>query len=281
MDKTLIPMNPIVSIIIPCYNSGNYLPETIASVQSYPNKETYEIIIINDGSEDEHTLQVLKDLAANGFQIIDQPNQGPASARNTGIKRSKGKYLIFLDSDNKIRSELLDKGIEVLDNNPNVGVVYGNPNFFGDVQEHRKWRTYDFDMERMLMLNYIDVCSMIRKEVWDDLDGLDESKIIMGFEDWEFWIRVGKSKWEFCYLNKILYDYRITSNSLITTSLNINNRKTALQYIYKKHIDLVVEYMLDERYRTLYESYATYQQDKSKPIRSFVKFAYLKYFKKK
>ena len=82
-------MNPLISIVIPCYNMGEFLQETIDSVCSYPIQEHYEIIIVNDGSTDETTISLLKSYEAQGFNVLNQNNQGLAAARNNGIKLSK------------------------------------------------------------------------------------------------------------------------------------------------------------------------------------------------
>src|SRR4051812_30462131 len=99
---------PVVSIIIPCYNSGKYLPEALDSISAYPDKGMYEVIIINDGSTDELTLSLLNNLQQNGEHIVlHQENKGPAAARNAGVKMAKAPYLLFLDSDNKIESNYI------------------------------------------------------------------------------------------------------------------------------------------------------------------------------
>ncbi len=73
-------MNPVISIIIPCYNQGHYLEEALQSVSGYKDKDTYEIIIVNDGSTDSATLTILKELSANGYNIINQANKGLGAA---------------------------------------------------------------------------------------------------------------------------------------------------------------------------------------------------------
>ena len=124
-------MDPIVSIIIPCYNHGHYLNEAIKSVEQSTEKSIYEIIIINDGSTDEHTLNVLTSLEHNGYFILHQENLGLAAARNAGINKSKSNYIITLDADDRIRPPYFDKGINILDKQKEIGVVYGQSAYFG------------------------------------------------------------------------------------------------------------------------------------------------------
>ena len=104
---------PLISIVIPCYNSGIYITEAVTSVKesSFTN---YEIIIVDDGSSDLHTLSVLRQLEHQKCKLIVQANGGPAAARNSGVRVAKGEYLFFLDSDNKIHPEYLEKSVKIM-----------------------------------------------------------------------------------------------------------------------------------------------------------------------
>ena len=87
---------PIISIIITCFNLGEYLQEAIDSIKEYPNSEDYEIILVNDGSTDMFTNQIIESISKKDpfVKIINQPNLGLAKARNNGIKQSQGNYII-------------------------------------------------------------------------------------------------------------------------------------------------------------------------------------------
>ena len=89
-----------VSVIIPCYNQGQYIEEAVKSVlaQTYQN---FEIIIVNDGSTDEFTNKLLSDYDKQKTKVLHTDNQGLASARNNGIKVAKGKYILPLDADER------------------------------------------------------------------------------------------------------------------------------------------------------------------------------------
>ncbi|MEJ7737942.1 MAG: glycosyltransferase family A protein [Chitinophagaceae bacterium] len=267
-------MKPLVSIIIPCYNSGKYLPDAIRSVHEHPDKTIHKIIIVDDGSTDEQTLLLLNQLAAEGITVIHQENRGPAAARNTGVMHAQTKYLLFLDSDNKIRYTYIDKGIDILDKHKDVGVVHGNAAFFGTANKPR-FSSRPFDMTTMLFSNYIDVCSVIRKKVWEDAGKFDEKRILFGHEDWDFWLRVADTGWKFHYVNEELFDYRVRENSLLIQSSGSDNIRQMMHYVYSKNMDIVMK-----EYRALYREKMLYQKDKERPLRSFAKFMYRKYFKK-
>lgn len=113
-SKEDIYINPVTldaSVIIPCYNVERYLEKCINSIVKQKNKYNYEIILIDDGSEDD-TLKIIQKYAAeySNIVVINDGKQGVAEARNKGVKISRGKYLIFIDADDYVD----DKYIEVL-----------------------------------------------------------------------------------------------------------------------------------------------------------------------
>jgi glycosyltransferase involved in cell wall biosynthesis len=265
-------MNPIISIIIPCFNSGKYLPEALQSIEACNNQEAIEIIIVDDGSKDESTLRYLESLKGNRYTIIRQENRGPAAARNTGVVAAKSECLLFLDSDNKIRLEYIEIGIDVLTKNENVAVVYGNAAFFGDTREPR-FKSRPFDIFTLLMGNYIDVCSVVRKKAFQDVSGFDESRILFGHEDWELWLRMHSKGWKFYYIDQVLFDYRVSNSSLWTQNSTFDNIKVVMHYVYVKHLELFIEH-----YHMLYHQLKSHVRDKNKPFRTLVKNLYQKYF---
>ncbi len=225
-------MNPVISIIIPCYNQGQYLEEALKSALGFIDKYYCEIIIVNDGSTDSETLAILNELSENGCSIINQVNKGLGAARNAGIKAAKGKYILPLDSDNKIRPEYISEGIKLLDENPELDVVYGNAEYFGE--KAGVWESGEFNLQRLMIENYIDACAVYRKSTWEKLGGYDEKMPVMGYEDWDFWLRIAFQNGKFKYVNKVLFDYRYSSKSMIRS---IEQRKMALidEYMTKKH----------------------------------------------
>lgn len=112
MDK------PLVSIIIPAYNSGKYLDETIKSAiaQTWPNKE---IIIVDDGSADK-SLEIAKKYQNDHVKVFGQANKGASAARNRGIKEAKGDYIQFLDADDLLAPDKIEKQLNAIGNDPNT-----------------------------------------------------------------------------------------------------------------------------------------------------------------
>lgn len=233
---------PLVSIIIPCYNHGEFLIEALDSIksQSYAN---YEVIVVDDGSTDPLTKDVLN-TATGQIKVIYQANAGPSVARNTGIQASKGKYLFFLDSDNLVRNAYISKGVAVMEADPTIGVVYSDAQIFGAVNERKI--SGEFNINLIIFANPIDLCSVIRRKTYDDAGGFDGYLSKLGLEDWDFWFSVYSSGWKFHYLPEILFEYRATEASRTVQVANKNLPKI-ISYILQKHSGLVVD-----RYTHLY-----------------------------
>lgn len=203
---------PRISVVIPCYNHGKYIDETVESIDRIADKNLYEIIIVNDGSTDEYTNQRLKSLAETGlYNIIYRENGGVCKARNTGFEQVRGEFILPVDSDNKITPEFVYKAIKILDEQKDVSVVYCNSILFGESSGIRI--AGEFNLQRLMLNNFIDNCSVFRKSMMDDLGLHDTFKTINGIEDWEFWMRAAFNGYRFYYINEPLFEYRVVPNS--------------------------------------------------------------------
>ncbi|TDQ19577.1 GT2 family glycosyltransferase [Algoriphagus boseongensis] len=263
----------VVSIIIPCFNSGAFLLEALASCSESTFKN-YEILIVDDGSTDSFTLQVLADLKSDPtLKILTKENAGPASARNLGVKHSNGQFLLFLDSDNLIRPEYIGKALKVFNQDTGVGMVYSRPAFFGDTSESLTvFETREFSLDKLLEGNYIDMCSLIRRDAIMELGGFDEHPDLIGFEDWDLWIRLGQTSWKSVFMPEQLFDYRVRKDSVMG-SLGDEKRKRMFSYIGKKHGVLI-----HQRYRQYYRIVNKIQ---ARPFSFFLRILYYKYILRK
>lgn len=257
-------MTSKISIIIPCYNSEETLDETLVSVYKQ-HCDNWEAIIVNDGSPDnlEAIAQawVKKD---NRFKYYKKENGGLGSARNFGIAKSTGDYILPLDSDNMVRPDFANKALMAFDANPTIGVVYGDAMYFGE--KTGKWIVGEFNKFRLLNSNYIDACAIIRKRIFDKVGGYDENMPYQGLEDWEFWLKVLQTDFEFYYLNKITFDYRVSSNSMIR-SLKGDKKRLVVNYLKNKHSKMYIS-----EYSKLFYELNYLKNRKNKLERLFLKF---------
>ena len=218
-----------VSIVIPCFNHGLMLLETLASIGQVRSDTIAEVIIVNDGSNEPATCQVLQNLDTNKYKVLHQPNQGLSRARNAGIEIASSEFILPLDSDNLIRGAYFDQGVALLLQNPHVGVVYGDAEYFGE--KTGRWRVAEFDWRPMVIMNRIDACALYRKSVWESIGGYDE-RMLMGFEDWDFWMRAALRGWKFAHIDEIAFDYRVRQGSMIGEAMLHKSEVAA--YMFEK-----------------------------------------------
>lgn len=221
-----------VSIVIPCFNHGKFLPEAVASVTKI-GRDDIELIVVDDGSTDKGTVREVDKLVAQGIKVIRQENKGVAAARNVGILASRGEYLFPLDADDRLRSGWIDRGIGILDSDPQVGVVYGDAECFG-IRTGR-WHVGPFDPDRLLHTNYIHCSALYRRSVWEQNDGYDGTMPVQGAEDWDFWLGALENGWQFAYVPEILFDYRIAEQSMLTRLYGSGLIEQLEEFLATKH----------------------------------------------
>jgi glycosyltransferase involved in cell wall biosynthesis len=227
---------PKLSIVIPCYNHGEYIKDAIASVERLP-RELYELIIVNDGSSDAATNALMAELAAAGYHVIEQENKGLGAARNTGIAAAAGEYILPLDSDNKIRAEFTQNAVNVLNARPEIAIVHGDFQYYGDADFRS--RIAPFDIKKMLYRNYIDACAIYRKAVWEDCGGYDTQMPVQGVEDWDFWLNAYSRGWRFLHLDEIAFDYMFRADSMLQNTKKEENWRQIEEYMSRKYAPLL------------------------------------------
>ncbi|RZJ99928.1 MAG: glycosyltransferase family 2 protein, partial [Flavobacterium sp.] len=228
--------NPFISVIIPCYNDGLYLPETVKrlSLQSYKH---FEILVVNDGSTDTHTLKVLKELEAKNIRVLHKENGRMSSARNHGVKHAKGSLIAALDADDYFAPSFFEKAVEILAQKKEIGVVTSYIKLFGEVNKTAKPRGgNEFNF---LFSNQCPACAMVRKDCWDEVNGYDEA-MKNGYEDWEFYIRITQKKWLIHVIPEILLYYRQTKKSVHKND-TLPHRHELVSYIVEKHKNWYIE----------------------------------------
>ncbi|HPX61911.1 MAG TPA: glycosyltransferase family A protein [Deltaproteobacteria bacterium] len=177
---------PEVSIIIPCYNQGHYLHESVGSTLAQ-TFEDIEIIVVDDGSTDPDTCRILTELMHPRVTVLHKPNGGLASARNYGINAAKGRYILPLDCDDRIAPDYIRQAVAKLDQDPDCGIVYCQAEKFGS--ESGPWKLSAFSHWRMCLGNVIFCSALYRRSDWEAAGGYDET-LRRGWEDWDFWLSI-------------------------------------------------------------------------------------------
>jgi len=232
-----------VTVVIPCFNDGDFIEETLNSVFKQTFQD-FQIIIVDDGSN-KSTKEILKTLKDDRIHIITQNNRGPSSARNIGIKNSKSEYILIIDSDDTFEASFLEKAMVILNDNPQIGGVSSHCNIFVNknkiISEHRP---KGGGVTNFLFDNNSVSFALIRKKIWEEVGGYDQ-KMIHGFEDWEFWIAITKKGWKVGMIPELLFNYRIKNKNSVDKNAKMNYRESNLSYIYKKHKDIYANHFTD------------------------------------
>lgn len=229
----------LISVIVPCYNQAQYLDECLQSVlnQTYQN---WECIIVNDGSPDNTEEIALNWLKKDSrFSYYKKENGGVASARNLGIEKANGEWVLPLDGDDKIASSYLIKANEKI--NEGIEIVYSNAQYFGELND--EWILNEYDFKKLLLNNSI-FCPAIFKKSSVRFD----ENMTYGLEDWEFWINhISTNKVTKVHkLNSFELYYRIKQNSRNKIANNNANNLVKMQnYVYNKHLELYIKYYGD------------------------------------
>lgn len=239
MDVINAHMNPIVSIIIPCFNQARFLQDCIASLkaQTYPH---WEAIIVNDGSPDD-TREVALRLAKtdNRIRYKEQENKGLSAARNLGIQEARGEYLQFLDADDLLKPEKFEIQLKMLRHTPGAEIAYCDFAFFEgddasltmpslDVCKTRlcspdTWRT-------LLSGNFMCVhAAIVSRRAVTEAGGFDTN--LWAAEDFDLWLRLAHRGHKFVGTREVLALYRRVPKSMSSNSIRQN--AAAIQALLK------------------------------------------------
>jgi GT2 family glycosyltransferase len=227
-----------LSVVVPCFDHGELLVEAVASVER-SIAEPYELIVIDDGSRQPRTLEVLAALSAAGYFVVHQENRGLSAARNRGIELATGRYVLPLDSDNRLLPGFPVAAARVLDDDPRAGVVYGDRSELG--LRSGVVQVPEFDLDLLLTGNFIDACTLIRKSVWSECGGFDCAMPYQCWEDWDFWISAAERGWRFRHLPGVAFEYRVRPGSMSSPCATPEVGQPQQAYIVGKHRNLYLQ----------------------------------------
>jgi len=195
---------PQVSIVIPCFNQGAFIDDALLTIfeQTY---DDYDIVIVNDGSDDDTTPKILDSLTFPRVTVVHQDNVGLPGARNRGISVARGEYVVSLDADDELAPRFLEELSGALDADEGIAFAHCWARIFGDYQAI--WATRPFNRFQLLLSNSVVGCVMLRKVAWEAVGGYDES-MLEGNEDWDLWIRLSEGGFGNTQITEPLFWYR-------------------------------------------------------------------------
>lgn len=208
-QNTLESGGVLVSIVVPAYNAGDYLRETVESIvlDAYPCRE---IIVVNDGSTDD-TPAIAQELATKypEIQVMHQQNAGVCRARNFGISKAQGKYILPIDADDILLPGFVKWAVDVMESDAEVKCCIPKAVFCGE--RDGKWHLQPYSKELLARKNMIPASALYRRSDWEAVGGYFEG--IQAREDWEFWISLLKNGGKVVTSPEVYLKYRIHASS--------------------------------------------------------------------
>lgn len=238
----------LVSVIMPCYNDGKYIMEAIESIKCQTYTQ-WELIIIDDGSDDEETIRIINSIGDEKIRVLHTEHVRPAGARNYGIKHANGKYILPVDSDDKIDPTYMEKAVRKIQSDNKIGVVYCEADLFGE--KTGKWDLPAYSFDKMLLDNVVFVTALFYKEDWEKVGGFN-TNMKAGMEDYDFWLGILELGKEIYQIPEILFHYRIKPVSRTT---GFQSDCTQMQEVYRQMYDNHKEF------------YNKYQEEYAKTLR--------------
>ena len=228
-------MDKKVSVIIPCYNQGKYVSDAINSVLAQTYKDI-EIVIVNDGSTD-NSNEIIKTFADKYKNILffdENKNKGVINARNVAIEAANGEYILPLDADDTIEPTYIEKAVKILNENPNIGIVYCKARMFGI--KNKYWDLKDFDRSNILYDNCIFCSALFRKKDFIKV-GKYKDYMLYGCEDYDLWLSFIEQGFDVYRIDEILFNYRQYEEDSRSTICS-KNQDNIWKALIKNHIDL-------------------------------------------
>jgi glycosyltransferase involved in cell wall biosynthesis len=226
----------LVTVIVPCYNGAAFLEETLRSALAQSHTPV-EILVVDDGSTDGSRK------IAERFPVryVRQENSGLSAARNTGIRESRGNYLVFLDADDRLKPQAIARGLRALDVHPDCAMAVGDHVFIAADGSHlgNSVKPFDIDhhFETLLKSNFIEMISTVlfRRSVLEEVGGFNTALRVA--EDYDLYLRIARLH-PICSHTAIVAEYRkhetnasLNSELMLITTLRVLKS----QACYVKH----------------------------------------------
>jgi len=235
----------MITAIIPYYNSGATIERAVSSLLKQKHLPE-EILIINDGSDAINTA-ILKTVTKLSplVNVVHQENKGLSGARNTGILKSKGDYLLMLDADDTFETDFLEKAIPLIENDTTVGVVTCGVARIINGSLRYTYTPQKLTLRDCLIDNIVPACALFSKKAILEV-GMYDINFVYGYEDWDLNIRLLSAGYRFKVIDVVLFNYYDTEGSLLkeTKMKDLQLRKTLLtKYakLYHLHLDIFID----------------------------------------
>lgn len=287
--------NPLVSIIVPCFNYGHLVGETLESLQ----KQTlvnWECIVVDDGSTD-NTKEIVAQYTSKDqrYSYIYQKNAGLSAARNTGLKAAKGEFIQLLDADDFIAEGKLENQVELLNKHTDTSIIYSEVRYFRTDNPHQLYYTLTEEKKpwmegysnheeftlKLIEQNLFAVnCALFRKSVFTACGAFNTE--LKSVEDWDFWVRCALTGKQFYFdkNNHSIALVRIHNSSMsqnnmrmheasLHARLGLRQNIRVCNLVFKKELADINSQQIAYLHRTLYSEFN--EKNKLKRLKHLLK----------
>lgn len=236
----LSPGQPLVSIVIPCFNYGKYVVDAVDSVLSQTLKNI-EVIVVDGGSTDGTTIETLKSLQRPRTNIqLREGRHLVGDNRNFGIALAKGRYICCLDADDTLDLTYLEKAVFHLETYA-YDIVSTSINFVGSRNGYIDTLEYP-DLNDMANGNHVLTCAIFRKQLWESSGGYFDVGVGKHHvaEDWDFWLRLATKGARIRNISKeYLFNYRVHTGGSLSSAADVKSLLDQKKMILKRNRDLL------------------------------------------
>ena len=225
----------LLSVVVPFYNLGNYLRETLENVRA-ANYTPLEILIVNDGSSEPKSLDVLHDIEKQGLpnvRVLHTENQGLAATRNVGAEAARGEFVAFVDADDLVEPDFFTRAIDVLHRYANVTFVYSWVQYIGE--STGIWPTWNTEFPYLLGHNMLTAFVVIRRSAFLSW-ARNHAEFEYGLEDYDGWVGLVEAGGVGVSIPEPLVRYRIREQSMYQ-SANRNQKLYLYDLLTQRHAE--------------------------------------------
>ena len=229
-----------IAVVVTCFDLGRTLEESLESVAAQ-SRAADEVVVVDDGSTDLYTRQVLARLARSGVRVFQMKHAGVSSARNLGARATSAPYLVFLDGDDRLDPRYLERLGNELDENPELDFVSSQMTSFGATVG--TWTPPEPSLIRSLTDGVVHIASVLRRTAFDRAGGFDEA--FLAHEDMEFWTRLVATGARGRVLHEPLFHYRVRPDSNYGRAVQPAAHRDLMGRLYQKHADLLSPHVVE------------------------------------
>ena len=230
-------MGARVAVIVPCFNDGTFVTEAVHSIDE---REPVELVVVDDGSRDAATAEVLERLASDGVQVVrHEVNRGLSAAHTTGLRSTEAPYVFPLDADDLLMPRVLATMADRLDGHPEAMACFGDHEVFG-ASRFRRQVPLTIDPYRVAFRNELTASALYRRTMLEAVNAWEP--VVAGaagrddfFEDWHLWMSLAERGAAWIHVGRVILVYRRRLHAGRLTNAGEARRREQYRRLKERH----------------------------------------------